>query len=151
MEKIFEDYFTELQTDMVSICLEYVERRAEKIFIYCSYEANTLASGFFFKVNGKVVKKNKLNEAILGDEKPFDVSIARQKGVINIINNNIIAIKDLCQEYQREMPTQIKLIYDVLENKLNVEYCYELVYSNDSSKTAYDIVDEWYELEKNII
>ncbi|MFR5555448.1 MAG: hypothetical protein ACLTKE_00095 [Coprococcus sp.] len=24
-EKIFEDYFTEIQTDMVSICLEYVE------------------------------------------------------------------------------------------------------------------------------
>lgn len=25
-EKIFEDYFTEIQADMVSICLEYVEK-----------------------------------------------------------------------------------------------------------------------------
>lgn len=30
--KVFEDYFTELQTDMISICLEYAEDRAEKIF-----------------------------------------------------------------------------------------------------------------------
>ncbi len=31
MGKVFEDYFSELQTDMVEICLEYVEDRAEKI------------------------------------------------------------------------------------------------------------------------
>ena len=35
MGKVFEDYFSELQTDMVEICLEYVEDRAEKIYIYC--------------------------------------------------------------------------------------------------------------------
>ncbi len=33
MSKVFEDYFSELQADMVSICLEYVENRAEK-YIY---------------------------------------------------------------------------------------------------------------------
>ena len=27
-EKIFEDYFTEIQTDMVSICLEYVSSKS---------------------------------------------------------------------------------------------------------------------------
>ena len=30
MGKVFEDYFSELQTDMVEICMEYVEDRAEK-------------------------------------------------------------------------------------------------------------------------
>lgn len=34
MSKVFEDYFSELQADMVSICLEYVDNMAEKyIFI----------------------------------------------------------------------------------------------------------------------
>lgn len=28
--KVFEDYFSELQEDMVSICLEYVFERANK-------------------------------------------------------------------------------------------------------------------------
>ena len=31
--KVFEDYFSELQSDMVSICLEYVDNEAEEIYI----------------------------------------------------------------------------------------------------------------------
>lgn len=38
MKKVFEDYFSEIQADMVAICLEYVEKRAERIYIYCSCE-----------------------------------------------------------------------------------------------------------------
>ena len=45
MEKMFEDYFSEIQADMVSICLEYVEKRAEKIYIYCSFENGMISSG----------------------------------------------------------------------------------------------------------
>ena len=60
MGKVFEDYFSELQTDMVEICLEYVEDRAEKIYIYCSFEGGVQSCNFFYKVNGKVVKKSRL-------------------------------------------------------------------------------------------
>ncbi len=42
MSKTFEELFSEIQSDMVSICLEYVENRADKIFIYCSFEAKVL-------------------------------------------------------------------------------------------------------------
>ena len=50
MGKMFEDYFSEIQADMVSICLEYVEKRAEKIYIYCSFEDGMISSGFFYKL-----------------------------------------------------------------------------------------------------
>lgn len=33
MTKQFEDYFTEFQTNMVAICLEYVKHRADNIYI----------------------------------------------------------------------------------------------------------------------
>ena len=148
MGKVFEDYFTELQADMVSICMEYVEKRAEKVYIYCSYEDNMISSGFFFKINGKIIKKNRLNDVIKKGQKEYDVSVNRQKGVINIINDDIKALKKLCQEYQRDMPTQIKLIYDVSENKLMADYSYDMIFSSHRSKTAYDILEEWYQLEK---
>ena len=32
-KKQFEDYFTEFQTNMVAICLEYVKHRADNIYI----------------------------------------------------------------------------------------------------------------------
>ncbi len=149
MGKVFEDYFTELQTDMISICLEYVEDRAEKIYIYCSYENNMISGDFFYKINGKVVHNNKLNDAIADREKPYDVSIDRQKEVIDIIIEDIISLKKLCQEYQRDMPTQIKLIYDVSENKVQADYSYDIIFSNDKKKTSYDVLEEWYQLEKS--
>ncbi len=52
MGKIFENHFSEIQTDMVDICLEYVEDRAEKIYIYCSFEGGVQSCNFFYKVNG---------------------------------------------------------------------------------------------------
>ena len=38
---------------MVEICLEYVEDRAEKIYIYCSFEGGVQSCNFFYKVNCK--------------------------------------------------------------------------------------------------
>ena len=63
MSKVFEDYFSELQGDMVSICLEYVENKADKIYIYCSFEERVISCDFFYCINGKVGRKHRLNDA----------------------------------------------------------------------------------------
>lgn len=149
MGKVFEDYFSELQADMVSICLEYVENRAEKIYIYCSYENRMISSDFFYKINGKVIERHKLNDVLVDGQNKYDVSVNRQNSVLKIINGDIMALAKLCQEHQREMPTQIKLVYDVAVNRLNADYGYDLFYSNDESKIASDIAEEWFQLEKD--
>lgn len=128
MGKVFEDYFSELQTDMVEICLEYVEDRAEKIYIYSSFEGGVQSCNFFYKVNGKVVKKSRLNDVIVDGQEEYDVSIPRQCDVMEILNEDMVALRKLCEEHQREMPTQIKLIYDVSANSLNVDYSYDIIH-----------------------
>ncbi|RJG14922.1 hypothetical protein DQX05_30090 [Paenibacillus thiaminolyticus] len=75
----------------------------------------------------------------------YDVSKERQIAVLNICNENLRKIKDLCQKYNGEMPTEMKLIYDVSRNKLEVQYSYEIKYTNDPVKTAGYIFDEWFE------
>lgn len=92
MGKVFEDYFSELQTDMVEICLEYVEDRAEKIYIYCSFEGRVQSCNFFYKVNGKVVKKSRLNDVIGDGQEEYDVSIPRQRDVMAILYLKMILI-----------------------------------------------------------
>lgn len=150
MDKVFEDYFSELHADMVSICLEYVNDKADKIYIYCSHEENCISSGFFYCINNKVVQRHELNDA-LNETSDFiyDTSGARQGGVLKIINDNIEKIIDLCKEYNRDMPTEIKLVYDVTKNSLRAEYKYDLLYSNDPVKTADDIEEEWFQQIKN--
>lgn len=47
MSKVFEDVFSEILADIVAICLEYVENKAEKKYIYCSLESGIVSSSFF--------------------------------------------------------------------------------------------------------
>lgn len=146
MGKVFEDAFTELQADIISICREYVEDRAEKIFICCSAEGNLLSNGFFYQINGKVLHRHKLNDAGTGEW--YDVSSERQGMVLRIMMEDVEAMIKLCKEYQREMPTQIKMVYDVATNRVSGNYRYDLVYSNDPLLHPNDIVEEWYQSVK---
>lgn len=147
--KAFEDYFSELQTDMVAICLEYVDHKADEIFIYCSYEPKMYVFDFFYRVGGKVVHKHQLNEAaneMDSQQNPvYDVSKERQKAALRIGNENLQLIHKKCEEFSREMPTEMKLHYDVKQNSLKGKYRYDLVYSKDDELLPDDIFDEWFE------
>ena len=146
-EKIFEDYFTEVQADMVSICLEYVENKADKIYIYASFEANVMTPDYFYDIGGIVLNKHKLNDAKNGFV--YDVSFDRQKACLHILMEDIKKMVNLCKEYNRPMPTEIKMVYEVNTKELHVDYKYESVYSNHKTKTAYHVVKEWLEEVKN--
>jgi hypothetical protein len=111
--KEFEEIFSELQADMISICMEYVEDRADKVYVYASCEEGIISSSFFYLINNKYVKSHKLNDALEKGEERYDVSAERGFMVLDIINENTEKIKVLCKEYERDMPTEMKLIYDV--------------------------------------
>lgn len=57
LDKLFENSFNELQAYIVSICLEYVYERANKIFIYCSYEEGLISNDFFYNINDRIVER----------------------------------------------------------------------------------------------
>ncbi|GHU77796.1 hypothetical protein FACS189462_0630 [Spirochaetia bacterium] len=151
MEKTFEDYFTELQADMVDICLEYVKNKAEKIYIYISREGKMTMSGVFYKINNIFVERHKLNDALTEDEKrkfQYDVSDDQQRSLLTIINGDVAKIIKLCKQYNKDMPTEMKIIYDVTKTSMKAEYKYDLQYSNDPEKLPEHIVDEWFEKVK---
>ncbi|MFJ6413330.1 MULTISPECIES: immunity protein YezG family protein [Terribacillus] len=143
--KEFEDKFTELQSDMISICLEYVEDRADKVYVYASHEGGIISSSFFYLINNKYVECHKVNDALETGDEGYDVSPERMLTVLQIINEDIEKIEVLCKEYGRDIPTEMKLIYDVKNGNFKAEYKYDLVYSNDEVKTADHIADEWFE------
>nr|WP_026907648.1 immunity protein YezG family protein [Paucisalibacillus globulus] len=140
--KEFEDRFSELQADMISICMEFVEDRADKVYVYASSEEGIISSRFFYLINNKYVKSHKVNDALTEGEEKYDISHKRGFMVLNIINEDIEKIKKLCEEYERDMPTEMKLIFDVRSGKYKAEYKYDLVYTNDDIKTAGHIADE---------
>ncbi|MEX0136650.1 DUF600 family protein [Bacillus nitratireducens] len=147
--KEFEDRFSELQDDMISICMEYVEDRADKVYVYASREEGIISGSFFYCINKKYVKCHKVNDALEDGDERYDVSPKRMLMVLRIICEDIEKIEELCKEYERDMPTEMKLIYDTKSGRFKAGYKYDLVYTNDDIKIADHIADEWFEEVKN--
>jgi hypothetical protein len=80
MKKGFEDVLAELQAEMVAIYLEYVNNRADDIYIYCSCELSYFFN-VFYKINGKVVQKKQLNEVL--EDKIYDLSKEKQWSILH--------------------------------------------------------------------
>lgn len=95
--EIFEDAFSAIQADMVQICLEYVDNRADKIFIYASFEENTISCDYFYDIKGRKIERHKLN---LVDDR-YDTSIQRQKMCIDILVDDMKQLISLCQKHEK--------------------------------------------------
>jgi len=141
MDMSFEDRFSELQADMVSVCLEYAERTADRVFIYASCEGDIISSNFFYQVNGRLKKKHKLND---GSDRHFDTSIKRQQAVMKIMNDDIEKIKMLCAHSNRPMPTEMKLVFDVTTGEMSAKYQYEPIYTTSTDETAMTVCEKWF-------
>ena len=98
----------------------------------------------FFNIDGKVIERNNLNEEA-NNAYRYDTSEDRQKMLLNIISEDIERIYKLCTKYKREMPTEIKLVYDVKKNSLTANYVYENLWINSDTKLGLDIFNEWFE------
>ncbi|MCL1895924.1 MAG: hypothetical protein FWG03_05190 [Clostridiales bacterium] len=140
-QKQFEDSFAEIQAEWVRLCLEYVPD-ARKIFMYASCEQRTYSFDAFYMIDDEVVMTHKVN-TVPGHS--YDDSKDRQMDLLVAGTEKIVEMHGLHEEYGREMPTEMKLIYDATGNSLEGEYSYELKYSNTADTTNDDIFDEWFE------
>ena len=112
----FEDKFMEVQVSMISLAMEYVQNQAEKVYIYCISEEALLSFDVFYKINGTVTKMYAVNEII---NKKVDTSKNMMVAVQRFGLEDIQKMLDVCQEYDREHPTEMGLIYDAQKNSLD--------------------------------
>ena len=142
----FERKFAEFIADVLAICYEYVEGRAEKIYVYLEDEARVQTSGFFYKINGKVVMRGKLNTALRPGEKLYADYPDRQGQVQSIIREDWNRFAALCRQYNKPVPTEIRMVYDVKTKKPDVRIQYDPVWSNKGGFPM-DVEEAWFEKE----
>ena len=140
---MFEDEFTEIQTDMVDICNEYSCGVADKVFVYAANEGLILTQ-HFYSLNNCLYKCSKLNNAGLQTE--FDVSIDCQRQVLKVLNDNVKKIQTLCEKYNQPIPKLMKLVYEPKTKKFNANYKYDNQTTDDVS--VFDNYNSWFEEEK---
>ena len=138
----FEDKFMEVQVSMISLAMEYVQNQAEKVYIYCISEEALLSFDVFYKINGIVTKMHAVNEII---NKKVDTSKNMMVAVQRFGLEDIQRLLDVCQEYNREHPTEMWLIYDAKKNSLDSRYSYEGRYDKDEGLLPRLEFEKWFE------
>ncbi len=136
---VFEDYFSELQADMVSICLEYVKGQADKIYIYTCFEPRIKSCGYFFIINGKLLDRHEITQ-----ELP-ECDIELQEQVDTIIMEDLHKLNVICEQFNQPMPTEIKMVYDVKNNRLSANYRYDLIVQVSDTLLPQHVEEAWFE------
>ena len=138
MSKVFEDEFMEVQTDMISLCCELTKNTVDGIYVYCSCEGGAREFNAFFTKQGKIVFLHELG-----------VDRQTQSNFLDIGLSDLRRIKNICQEYNQVVPTEMKLIYDVKTRKFSASYQYQPVQTMDIG--FMDLMKAWAnEVSQNI-
>ncbi|MBQ3276909.1 MAG: hypothetical protein IJH47_07650 [Oscillospiraceae bacterium] len=145
MARVFEDDFTKIQADMVSICLEYVEERADKVFVYYADELGMVYCDYFFQIHGKIVHRHKLNTVLAENEPEYDVSASLQSQVLDILLRDANKLEKLFEQNNRKPPMEIRMVYDVHSHAFEAKVRYDSICTEKNGKSPISLFYEWYE------
>lgn len=145
--KDFDKNFTHLIEDALHNALEYVgySPDIDCIYIYI-YLERSVQYLVFFKINGCLSLKHKLNEYVT--TKQIDVSEENQRSLNS--NGNAIAqgIRASFQDDGREVPSSLKITYEPKTGRLNSTMSYDKLLDDEDSLTMYF---RWFAVEGGVL
>ncbi|MCU1781218.1 hypothetical protein NTD80_00505 [Pseudomonas sp. 13B_2.1_Bac1] len=145
MKNKFEDIFSQLQADIISLCLEYADGKVNDIYAYCSIEDRIYAFDVFYNINGTLYQKHQLNDSTPSSfQSNYDTSPERQSALLETGIQDLKNLQIILDEYDKPTPTEIKLHYNVDTGRLNSECKYEPIYTNHKTLTSEDVFDDWF-------
>lgn len=126
MTKQFEDEFMDIQIRMVSTCMEALEdsdqASPERMYIYAFDSSSQSFFNVFFVRKGMVLSFEELGVPDDIVEQVFDLGI-----------DDVQELTELCDSREKKAPNQYKLVYDLINKKLDTEYGYDDLKKSNSS------------------
>ena len=141
---IFEDLLMEIQSNLVSLGLEYSNSQIDEIYLYGYMEEGIYFFNLFFKKNGEIIRLNQINDFLSENEK-IDDSRDRQIQLLELGIDDLEKIEILFENNKKEVPTEIKIIYNKSSNSLKSKYSYSPI-SDDTSEL--ELFNNWYDTVK---
>jgi hypothetical protein len=146
MAEVFEDVFSEAQRAMLEIAYDYVDGRADKLYVFAFCEDGQVYFDAFFLIHRKLVRRFQANDAIIPGEQPYETNNDRQFELMGDGIEEIEAIRRACLEHDRPMPVQMKLIYDMEREEMDAEYSYDRAnLGPDDHRVGPDFCDIWFD------
>lgn len=145
MNRVFEDQLMDIQSDMISLSLEYIENKAETVFIYVVLEDGLVSFDVFYKIGGFISEKSDVNKYLsekINDSDDIQFSLLEYG--IEVAQK----IEVLFEENSKEVPTEIRLVFDVKNNSLKSNYRYDAMYEKNEDLSVSDVFETWIQEEK---
>ena len=131
MIKGFEDAFTDLQSEFVSLCMEYTNGSVDKIYIYIYQDTSQKMFNAIFVKGQNVIPAGNFADDEASDE------------FLSIGIKDIDKLVELCDMYQCKGPNEYKLEFDVATHKFDASYRYDN-YTKSGISPVSELVS-WYE------
>ena len=130
MIKGFEDAFTDLQSEFVSLCMEYTNESVDKIYIYIYQSDTQIFFNAFFAKDKKIYLLNDWFD----DDQINDFFDCGVEDVDNIV--------EVCDTYDGKCPYEFKLSYNVKTKSFDAKYNYDDI-AMENDVDLVDIYKEW--------
>ena len=146
MNRVFEDQLMDIQSDMISLSLEYVENKEETVYIYVVLEDGLVSFDVFYKIGGFISEKSDVNKYLsekINDSDDIQFSLLEYG--IEVAQK----IEVLFEEISKEVPTEIILVFDVKNNSLKSNYRYDAMYEKNEDLSVSDVFEAWIQEEKS--
>ena len=134
MDRVFEDEFMEAQSRIISLCVEFAGNRADKVYAYGSIEESSISFNAFFEIDDEIKTTNKITAD------PDAIWDFLDLGEADLEN-----IKQICIHYGKPVPTELKMIYDCKNGKIDTKYKYESIASAKTGTDSSEIFMKWLE------
>lgn len=121
----FEDLFSAFQSEMIRQGIALAENQAEKIYIYSDLEDGAFTAQPLFRINGEYYTEGGIAKAVKKGKMPSSLSKQEKSDIRWTIMAYAVAVRWLCRDYGRDIPTVIKLIYDAKTRQVRAQYGYE--------------------------
>lgn len=121
MDKIFEDEFMDIQTEMVQIGLDFEEKVSEdveKMFLLIFCQGNSFSASIFFKVGNQILEWQDMR--IDGGYDTY-INVFFQKEY-----EQSKQLQELFRANGRPCPEELRLTYDLETEEFDAEYGYDV-------------------------
>ena len=138
MGKTFEDDLMDIQSDLISLCIEVSEGKIDKIYAYASIEEKSLMFNAFFRRDNQVLTLHQLG-----------INRRLSMEFLKVGTGDLNRVRELGNKYECKVPTEIKMIYDVNSKQFDAQYKYDVVCSIETGRSAGEVFVEWLDEEKS--
>lgn len=138
MGRTFEDEFMDIQAGLISLCLELTGEDVDKVYAYASIEQKSMMFNAFFEKGGRVLTINQVG-----------VDNATAMNFLRIGTMDLQKLKNVCEENGKDVPTEIKMYYEVQTHRFNSDCKYDEICSAKTGVSSGEVFASWCNEVKN--